>query len=422
MFIWNPAVDYATDLKRVGLCVFEGGDAYGSENRALDRWHALDKGRHEIIKPDQEEGTMTKKVGAILLALALVLSIGLTPGVALASSGFPSTNDANRDVGHPHVSLVSAGEDYVTLEFVMYYSFLAFFEYRIDGEESPYIGTEWENTHPIVDEDGNWRYDDADFPDFTDPGPGNYYHLIGLDPSGNYVDPRVVHDTARIDTFTVNEKIEVRLALGAERDYDFDWVTFYVKEYDAAPAVAARLLEEAGIRHRYGNGPTGGNHVADVAHEMGSHEDDEKGTDFWGICKTDEFAYAYAIAEFLNTKDDPADVAYPVSALTSVVFIPGEGGGDYYGQAVGDDLVLTFSDDIFHDDSRYVYFETTMHLWDGWDAMSWDVSGNVLTVTTTRTFSVPRHVSGDRVVSVIGFVDAVGNPVVVPEDGVLVNS
>ena len=358
---------------------------------------------------------MIKKLGAIFLVAALVLTIGLTPGVALADSGFPSTNDANREAGHPHVNLLSAGEDHVTLEFVMNYPFLAFFEYRIDGEESPYIGTEWENTHPIVDEDGNWRYDDPDFPDFTDPGPGNYYYLIGLDPSGNFVDSRVVNETTRVDTFNVEEKIEVRLALGAERDYDFDWVTFYVEEYDAAPAVAARLLEEAGIPHRYGSGPTGGNHVADVAHEMGTHEDDEKGTDFWGVCKTDEFAYAYAIADFLNTKEKPAEVAYPESTLLSVVY---EGIGDTFGSHIDDKITFTFSNDVFHDPNVEVSFQTAQKLWEGWEADKWTMDGNIATVTLNRLYGNPRDIIGDMVVGITGIVDAIGNTVVVPVDGV----
>ncbi len=29
-------------------------------------------------------------------------------------------------------------------------------------------------------------------------------------------------------TFTANATVEVRLALGGERDWDFDWTTFYV--------------------------------------------------------------------------------------------------------------------------------------------------------------------------------------------------
>ncbi|GEM_PF-5965571 len=85
-------------------------------------------------------------------------------------------------------------------------------------------------------------------------------------------------------------------------------------EHPAAPAVAARLLDEAGIPHRYVQGRSGGNHVADVAREMGSHQQDTKGTDFWGICKSNEFEYSYAIAHYLNTKPHPAAVEYPDSA------------------------------------------------------------------------------------------------------------
>lgn len=70
----------------------------------------------------------------------------------------------------------------------------------------------------------------------------------------------------------------------------------------AAPAVAAYLLDEAGIAARYGNGRNGGNHIADVAGEMG---DD---TFFNGVAKEDVLAYECEIVKFLNTKDTPADV------------------------------------------------------------------------------------------------------------------
>ncbi|RQD84297.1 DUF1565 domain-containing protein [Methanosalsum natronophilum] len=71
----------------------------------------------------------------------------------------------------------------------------------------------------------------------------------------------------------------------------------------AAPAVAAKLLSEAGVNHRYGEGPDGGNYVSDVAREMGP------GTDFDGVEKCDEDAYREAVAEFLV--EQGADVEAP---------------------------------------------------------------------------------------------------------------
>jgi hypothetical protein len=64
----------------------------------------------------------------------------------------------------------------------------------------------------------------------------------------------------------------------------------------AAPAVAQRLLAEAGIAARYGSGAAGGNHSADVAAVMAS----EPGTNFAGVAATDWAAYECAVATFLT--------------------------------------------------------------------------------------------------------------------------
>lgn len=63
-----------------------------------------------------------------------------------------------------------------------------------------------------------------------------------------------------------------------------------------APAVGVDLLKEVDIGHRYGSGKTGGNLIADVAHEMGP------GSDFRGVSKYDACAYRFEIAMFLNEK------------------------------------------------------------------------------------------------------------------------
>jgi len=60
-------------------------------------------------------------------------------------------------------------------------------------------------------------------------------------------------------------------------------------ECPAAPAVANELLREAlreaGENNPYGSGRDGSNYISDVAHEMGSHEEDEENTDFQGVGK-----------------------------------------------------------------------------------------------------------------------------------------
>jgi hypothetical protein len=52
---------------------------------------------------------------------------------------------------------------------------------------------------------------------------------------GDFIYPGVSVDSRDIDepvivteTFTANSTVEIRLALGGERDWDFDWVTFEV--------------------------------------------------------------------------------------------------------------------------------------------------------------------------------------------------
>jgi len=67
----------------------------------------------------------------------------------------------------------------------------------------------------------------------------------------------------------------------------------------AAPAVAAALLNDAGIAPRYGTGNQGGNYVSEVADEMGK---DGGTTYFRGIAKENIGAYECAVATFLNER------------------------------------------------------------------------------------------------------------------------
>ncbi len=329
---------------------------------------------------------MTKKKWFVLMATVL-LAVGLMAG-AVGAEGyvFPSTNDLNRDQlvpgreGQvvPYVNLVSAGADYVELEFVNGSNSLAFFEYRIDGEIRT-SGT----AHPVV------------LGDFIYPG-------VGVDGRGNpetLLTPR---------TFNANEKVEIRLALGGERDWDFNWTTFYTVpeiKYEAAPAVANRLLKEAGVNNRYGRGRTGGNYIADVARHA------ESGG-FEGVSSV--FEYEYAIADFLNnTEGYPAGVAYPVSELQSVVY---EGTGDKFGD-VGDILTFTFSNVVvLTDDIRINYGPVA----DGYlrlhkhAAMEFEIiaNGNVLTVMAVSQFGSKRSLV-NPVTEITELYDLMGNPVVV---------
>ncbi|MGH7570542.1 MAG: hypothetical protein ACREMK_01690 [Gemmatimonadota bacterium] len=123
--------------------------------------------------------------------------------VVAAAYVFPSTNDANRLAGFPHVNQVSVGIGQVTLEFVNETNSLAFFEYRIDGA----VLTSGD-PHPVVT--GDFIYDGI---------------CVDNRSSGAVCGGPL---SSKTQTFTATEKVEVRLALGGERDWDFDWVTFEV--------------------------------------------------------------------------------------------------------------------------------------------------------------------------------------------------
>lgn len=136
---------------------------------------------------------MIRRSLSILAAASLLTALLAAPALGY---DYPSTNDLNRTNGWPHVNLVSADLESVTLEFVNDTNSLAFFEVRIDGEVRT-GGT----SHPVV------------AGDFVYPG-------VSVD--GRGVATPVVVTT----TFEASETVEVRLALGGERDWDFDWVTF----------------------------------------------------------------------------------------------------------------------------------------------------------------------------------------------------
>jgi hypothetical protein len=136
-------------------------------------------------------------------ALAFATLVVLAAASPAAAYDFPSTNDANRAAGLPHVNLVSTGPGTVTLEFVNPTDTLAFFEYRIDGQT---VGSE---PHPVVT--------------------GDVIH------PGVCVDGRIPPACSAgpvVRTFEADSVVEVRLALGDERDWDFDWTPFAVGAND----------------------------------------------------------------------------------------------------------------------------------------------------------------------------------------------
>lgn len=114
---------------------------------------------------------------------------------------FPSTNEDNKNgtnpvrsgVG-PHVNLVEAKVGEVVLELVNPYNYSACFEYRSDGESSQYGDI---YPHPVVT--GDFWY---------------YYECL-------------TNETKQL-TLQAENYAEVRLAVGAERDWDFDWTQFEV--------------------------------------------------------------------------------------------------------------------------------------------------------------------------------------------------
>lgn len=135
-----------------------------------------------------------------ILTIVITLAMFLFGAQSVMAYTFPSTNELNKAKmvpgreGQlaPYVELIEAGVGDVDLRFVGGYSGLAYFEYRLDGLVKT-SGT----VHPVT---GDFIYS-------------------GVSVNANTIVTR---------TFTANDKVEVRLALGGERDWDFDWVTFNV--------------------------------------------------------------------------------------------------------------------------------------------------------------------------------------------------
>lgn len=150
-------------------------------------------------------------------ASRILMGLALTLGLAAHANATPitgdpvgndfgwspnSTNEQNYNqevpgrVGQvaPYVLFNSNAPGSVFLDFFNYGSGLAFFETRIDGIAT---GT---TSHPVVD--------------------GDTIHSVGT---------TVKAGTELSREFFANSFVDIRLALGGERDYDFDWVRFNVE-------------------------------------------------------------------------------------------------------------------------------------------------------------------------------------------------
>lgn len=174
----------------------------------------------------------------------------------------------------------------------------------------------------------------------------------------------------------------------------------------AAPAVAAELLKKASISPRYGTGKNGGNYISDVALFMGPK------TDFKDVDKCDVDKYKTAVAQYL-VKQGATNIQDLFKAtLESVVY---NGTCGFFGSHVDNNLVFTFSNDIYQNDVTLLevnFGGGIQKLWQGWGKTDWNISENVLTVTATDVYSNPRDVLGKNIASINGLVDFIDNPVV----------
>ncbi len=154
---------------------------------------------------------MKNKTISILIFLTLVMTAFAIIPMNASAYDFPSTNELNKNNENPlrygqdapHVNLVEADIGQVTLEFIMPYTYLACFEYRSDGESSQYGDI---YPHPVVTDDF-------------------YYYYFCMNSSNSPYEK----------TFYADEYVEIRLAFGAERDWDFNWTRFDVETAEVQP-------------------------------------------------------------------------------------------------------------------------------------------------------------------------------------------
>jgi hypothetical protein len=210
-------------------------------------------------------GVMKRKISKIqVLSIALLFALTATMGIfgpaGAITSAWPSTNDANRAAGNPHVNLVEATTDSVTLELFSDKNYLVNFEFRVDGETpETYANGSALTPNQVVNSDG--EYDVVTYAyaianpetrDVTYPGCNLDKTNSAWDGWGTFC-PKPYDGSSFLPssfniTIDANEKVEVRQALGGEDSHRFDWVQFDVIEGDnAGPNVSNVVLDDVEV-------------------------------------------------------------------------------------------------------------------------------------------------------------------------------
>lgn len=162
--------------------------------------------------------TWRQKTAVFIVSATQVVSLGMPAIVAkqvAAATPFPSTNSLNAAISKPHVELVSSTPSSVSLQFVHGGAGVVYFEYKIDGM------TVNHGPHQTVDKNGN--YDVVSDADWS----AHNYNPADRDTQYDGV-LMLAGATPELRTFNANSKVEVRLALGGESNYRFDWTRFNV--------------------------------------------------------------------------------------------------------------------------------------------------------------------------------------------------
>ena len=223
---------------------------------------------------------LLNKYLVVLISVFLVVLL-IIPSLLMADGyTFPSTNELNKTkqvpgrIGQdaPYVNQDSVDVGEVTLEFINDSNSLAFFEYRIDGE-SLSGGT----SHPVVI--------------------GDYIY------PGICVDGRIIPVCSPgpvVQTFNANEYVEIRLALGGERDWDFDWTRFDVLPKNNGPAdkVTGSYWVDIGANSYY----------AEISAHGAFGKKDAKGNFYWSGVRSGQPYYFEATVTDVDASGNKARV------------------------------------------------------------------------------------------------------------------
>jgi hypothetical protein len=145
-----------------------------------------------------------------LLIVAMVLALvgaggAFTTAMAVVDPATPSTNEANQEKGWAHFNVVETRVGEVDIEFVSTRGFASCFEYRADGEASPYTTSNYNSAI----KDGLWPF-------------------------------VCTNNSIANRTLTAEEFVEIRMVFGAERDERFSWTKVDV---ETQPEVTIELAK-----------------------------------------------------------------------------------------------------------------------------------------------------------------------------------